>query len=141
MSSNNEIIPLGDAIGNLINSTNDDSATKDFEAARANIQALVETAKDAINDFAGIAQQSQNPAHYATLAKLIDTGINASKSLLDLQSKIRSINGATNPVNGKKSTTVNNVLFAGSTADLQKFIKDMKSNGKNKPELEQRSDE
>ena len=108
MSTNNENnLPIfDDSISQLIQSTNDDSATKDFEAARANIQELVSITKEAISELTNLANQSQNPTAYATLAKLIDTGINAFKTLLDLQVKIRSINGASAPVNGKKAAMI-----------------------------------
>ena len=125
-----EIVPK-DEITLMMDAVNDDTANKDFETARSNIVALVEVAKNAVNDFAEIAHQSQDDKAYSTLAKLIDTSVNANKSLIDLQSKIRSIQTRETPINGK--STINNNLFVGSTADLQKFLEEMKTDGRKKP--------
>jgi hypothetical protein len=58
----------------------------------------------------------------------MDTMLNANEKLLDLQTKIREIDSADSPVN-EKAKTINNNLFVGSTAELQKVLKEMKNNG------------
>ena len=58
----------------------------------------------------------------------MDTMLNANEKLLDLQTKIRQINAADSPMNEKAKSITNN-LFVGSTAELQKVIKDMKKSG------------
>jgi hypothetical protein len=132
-NSNNDIIsnslditPLqtNNIVKNLEAEAHDDSAIKDFENARANIYTMVETAKDAINNLAQIADSSQQPRAYEVLAKLIDTTLTANKSLLDLQEKIRQIKDIESPHNDK-AKTINNNLFVGSTSELQKILKDM----------------
>lgn len=104
----------------------DDSALKDFESARANIHTMVETATEAINNLAQIADSSQQPRAYEVLAKLIDSTVSANKSLLDLQEKIRQIKDIESPHNDK-AKTINNNLFVGSTTDLQKILKELKN--------------
>ena len=42
--------------------------------------------------------------------------------LIDLQKKMNDLDA---PVKGKGPTTVNNTMFVGSTADIQKMIKEM----------------
>lgn len=123
--SNNQIIVKEnkDVVDTLLNNINDDSATKDFVKARNDINDMVSTVKSSIEELAMIASQTQHPRAFEVLAKLVDSGVNASKSLMDLQSKIRDINGASTPVTDK-AKTINNV-FVGSTADLQKMLKDM----------------
>ena len=86
---------------------------------------MAEIAKEAILNLNEIANQSQHPRAFEVLAKLIDTSVNTNKSLLELQEKIRNLNSAETNVNDN-SRNVQNNLFVGSTADLQKFIKDMK---------------
>ena len=44
---------------------------------------------------------------------------------LDLQEKIKQLKEADAPINGP-GKTINNNLFVGSTAELQKLLKDMK---------------
>ncbi len=115
-------------VSNLIADAHNDSAKTDFEAARANIHNLIENGNDAVHKLALIAESSQHPRAFEVLAKLMDTMLNANEKLLTLQSKIREIDAADSPIN-EKAKTINNNLFVGSTAELQKVLKDMKNNG------------
>ena len=124
-----DIIKKPDAIDSLISTINDDIAAKDFEKARNDINELVETTKDAINELALIAKQTQEPRAFEVLGKLIDSAVNASKSNLDLQAKIRTLSGLHTSVTDKAKTINNNLVFAGSTADLQKMLKEIGNNG------------
>ena len=124
-----DIIKKPDAIDSLISTINDDSAAKDFEKARNDINELVETTKDAINELALIAKQTQEPRAFEVLGKLIDSAVNASKSNLDLQAKIRTLSCLHTSVIEKSKTINNNLVFAGSTADLQKMLKEIGNNG------------
>ena len=83
-------------------------------------------AQDAIDKLAQIADSSQHPRAFEVLAKLIETGVQANKDLLELQQKIRQIKMADNPTNDQ-AQTINNNLFVGSTAELQKVIANLKN--------------
>lgn len=115
-------------VSNLIADAHNDSAKTDFEAARANIHNLIENGNEAMHKLAQIAESSQHPRAFEVLAKLMDTMLNANEKLLTLQSKIREIDASDSPIN-EKAKTINNNLFVGSTAELQKVLKDMKNNG------------
>lgn len=120
-------INTNDAVKTIINTAHNDSAINDFEMARANIHEMIETAKDAVNKLSMIAISSQHPRAFEVLAKLIDTGVQANKNLLELQSKIRELKQADQPLNDQARTVHNhNNLFVGSTAELQKVIADMR---------------
>jgi len=114
------------AVKNIVAKAHDDSALGDFETARANIHTMIMNAQDAIDKLAQIADSSQHPRAFEVLAKLIETGVQANKDLLDLQQKIREIKMADNPTN-EKAKTINNNLFVGSTAELQKVIANLKN--------------
>jgi len=114
------------AVKNIVAKAHDDSALGDFETARANIHTMIMNAQDAIDKLAQIADSSQHPRAFEVLAKLIETGVQANKDLLDLQQKIREIKMADNPTNDK-AKTINNNLFVGSTAELQKVIANLKN--------------
>ena len=114
------------AVKNIVAKAYDDSALGDFETARANIHTMIMNAQDAIDKLAQIADSSQHPRAFEVLAKLIETGVQANKDLLDLQQKIREIKMADNPTN-EKAKTINNNLFVGSTAELQKVIANLKN--------------
>lgn len=114
-------------VSNIIADAHDDSAKQDFEIARANIHTMLENGQEAMAKLAQIADSSQHPRAFEVLAKLMDTMLQANEKLLDLQTKIREIDSADSPIN-EKAKTVNNNLFVGSTAELQKVLQDMKKN-------------
>jgi hypothetical protein len=118
---------FGKTISSIINRARDDSADEDFTFARANIREVIENGTDAIAKLTIIAQQSQNPRAYEVLAKLMDTITNASKELLELQEKIRTIDKADVPRNEDSKNQVTNNLFVGSTHELQKMIESMRN--------------
>jgi predicted transcriptional regulator len=135
MTDKNDDDPMGKALGlpalkfektidNLIAQAHDDSAKNDFEAARANLYEVIQTGKEAMDKLTEIAGQSQHPRAFEVLAKLMDTIVTTNKELLQLQTKIREIDAADAPTNEKAKNITNN-LFVGSTAELQKMIKDM----------------
>jgi hypothetical protein len=117
-----------DIISNMLAEAHDDSAKSDFETARANIHNMLLNGNEAMIKLAQIADSSQHPRAFEVLSKLMDTMLNANEKLLDLQTKIREIDSADSPVN-EKAKTINNNLFVGSTAELQKVLKEMKNNG------------
>jgi hypothetical protein len=126
--------PIGKALGlpeknNLVNSiiaaAHDDSATADFDMARSNIREVITNGSEAIFKLTEIAEQSQHPRAYEVLAKLMDSVVNANRELLELQTKIRSIQASDSPINERAQSITNN-LFVGSTAELQKVIAEMR---------------
>lgn len=117
-----------DVVSKMIAEAHDDSAKQDFEFARANIHNMIENGQEAMSKLAQIADSSQHPRAFEVLAKLMDTMLNANQKLLDLQTQIREIDAVDSPTN-EHAKTINNNLFVGSTAELQKVLKDMKNNG------------
>lgn len=121
------IVQRIDVIDKLLVDGHNDSATKDFETARANLHEMIDEGKEAMFKLGKIAESSQHPRAFEVYGKLMDTLINANEKLLNLQTKIREIEHADNPTNEKAKNITNN-LFVGSTAELQKVIKEMKTN-------------
>jgi hypothetical protein len=119
-------------IATIVEKAVNDSATEDFTFARANIREIIENGNDAISKLATIADQSQNPRAFEVLAKLMDSMVIANEKLLELQKEIKEIDKANAP-NSEQAKSITNNLFVGSTAELQKVLKDMR-NDRN-PEL------
>lgn len=113
-------------ISNMVAEAHNDSAKNDFETARANILTMIESGQDAMFKLTKIAEASQHPRAFEVLAKLMETMLQANKDLMELQKDIREIDSADNPINSQ-AKTINNNLFVGSTAELQKMIEQVKN--------------
>ncbi len=96
----------------------------DFERARSNTIEILDIVGEAVKDASNLAKQSQDPEQYDVTSKLLDTYLRANKSLLDLQKQIRDLQAHKN--NQDKGKIINNNLFVGSTAELQKFMEQHK---------------
>ena len=94
---------------------------KDYEYTRGNLYSLIEKGQEAINGILELAQEGQQPRSYEVVGQLIKSVGDVSDKLLDLQQKMKDLNKEDK---SSSPTTVNNALFVGSTAELQKLLKD-----------------
>ena len=90
----------------------------DYKYARENLYTIIEKGQESLNTLVDVAQQSQHPRAFEVVSQLVKTLSDTNKDLLELQRKIKVINKDIQE--GPK--TVNNSLYVGNTADLQKFI-------------------
>lgn len=96
----------------------------DYDDTRETYQELIEKGKNAIDDMLSIARETENPRAFEVVATLLNTVSETNTKLMDLQKKIREISGNSS----KQATTkIDKAIFVGSTAELAKMIKDMKS--------------
>ena len=102
-----------------IKSTADD-IKKDYDYTRGNLYSIIEKGQEAINGILELAQESEMPRAYEVAGQLIKNVADATDKLMDLQKKLKDVNEEKET---KGPTTVNNSLFVGSTAELQKFLK------------------
>ena len=98
-----------------------DDPTADYEYTRGNLYSLIEKGQEAINGILELAQEGQQPRSYEVVGQLIKSVGDVSDKLLDLQQKMKDLN---KEEKSSSPTTVNNALFVGSTAELQKLLKD-----------------
>ena len=99
---------------------NPDHISKDYEYTRGNLYSIIEKGQEAINGILELAQESEMPRAYEVAGQLIKNVADATDKLMDLQKKLKDVN---EEKESKGPTTVNNSLFVGSTAELQKFLK------------------
>ena len=97
-----------------------DDITKDYEYTRGNLYSIIEKGQEAINGILEIAQESEMPRAYEVAGQLIKSVSDATDKLMDLQNKLKDVEEETKQ---KGPSTVNNALFVGSTAELQKLLK------------------
>ena len=97
-----------------------DDIDKDYEYTRGNLYSIIEKGQEAINGILELAQESEMPRAYEVAGQLIKSVSDATDKLMDLQKKLKDVNEES-PTKGPN--TVNNALFVGSTAELQKLLK------------------
>ena len=97
-----------------------DDITKDYEYTRGNLYSIIEKGQEAINGILELAQESEMPRAYEVAGQLIKSVSDATDKLMDLQKKLKDVEEETKQ---KGPNTVNNALFVGSTAELQKILK------------------
>jgi len=95
-----------------------DSVT-DYEYTRGNLYSLIEKGQEAINGILELAEEGQQPRSYEVVGQLIKSVGDVTDKLIDLQQKMKDLNKEEK----NTPTTVNNALFVGSTAELQKLLK------------------
>ena len=97
-----------------------DDITRDYEYSRGNLYSIIEKGQEASNGILEVAQESDMPRAYEVAGQLIKSVSDATDKLMDLQKKLKDVNEEKE----KAPTNVTNALFVGSTADLQKLLKD-----------------
>jgi uncharacterized protein YukE len=92
-----------------------------YNQSKDNLQDLIDNGKDAMEELLQIAKAGQHPRAFEVYATLLKNMGELNDKLLDTQKKIRDIEG----IKGKDTpkTNIENALFVGSTAELQKFLK------------------
>ena len=93
---------------------------KDYEYTRGNLYSIIEKGQEAIDGILELAQESEMPRAYEVAGQLIKNVADATDKLLTLQQKLKDVQEEKDT---KGPTTVNNALFVGSTAELQKLLK------------------
>lgn len=96
-----------------------DDIMDDYQYARENLKNIIDSAQQSIDDLSSIASTSESPRAYEVLSGLMKTIVDANKDLLELQKKVKQLKD-----DSEKPSNVTNALFVGSTAELQKLIKD-----------------
>ena len=101
--------------------TRAENVEKDYDYTRGNLYSLIEKGQEAINGIMEVAGETASPRAYEVAGQLIKSVADTTDKLADLHKKVKYIE-ADNPKT--QSTVTNNALFVGSTAELQKMLKD-----------------
>ena len=90
----------------------------DYKYARENLYGLVERGQDAIEGILQLSKETEHPRAYEVAGQLIKTVGETAEKLIDLQSKLKKLEGEE-----QKVGTQHNHLYVGSNSELQKFLK------------------
>ena len=97
-----------------------DDIKKDYDYTRGNLYSLIEKGQEAINGILELAQETEQARAYEVAGQLIKNVSDATEKLMDLQKKLKDLEGD----NSRKGpTNVTYALFVGSTAELSKLVK------------------
>jgi len=99
-------------------SSNDQDKGNDYKYSREIFYGLVERGQDAIEGILDIAKESEHPRVYEVAGQLIKTVGETTEKLIDLQAKMKELDKDNNVPD-----KVQNNLFVGSSAELQKLLR------------------
>lgn len=107
----------------LPEATNDHvEVDQDAAYARDNLYKLIESGQESLEVLMNVARASESPRAFEVVQQFMKTLSDANKDLLELQRKKKVLKSDEE----KTPKNVTNALFVGSTAELQKMIKNMK---------------
>ena len=104
-----------------------DEVTDDYEYARSNLYLLVDKGQEAVNGALDLAMSSDHPRAYEVAGQLIKHVGDVADKLMALQKDKKNVKEES-----AKKVVTNNSLFVGSTADLQKMLKNASKKSKDK---------
>ena len=115
-----KLVNTGQAVVEKENCNGLDDAERDYEYQRENFYKLVEKGNAAIEGILELAKESEHPRTYEVAGNLIKQVSEVTEKLGDLQEKMKKLKEV--PNSAPKNVT--NALFVGSTAELQKMLKE-----------------
>jgi DNA-binding PadR family transcriptional regulator len=101
--------------------SNEKKLNDDFEYSRATYYELLEKGKESLEDMMEVARSSEHPRAYEVLSNLIKNMADVNDKLMDLNKKRKDMDKKEEQ---KQIGNTTNNLFVGTTADLQKLLKD-----------------
>jgi len=112
-----EVIPKTNKL-HLKKPVEGDDVIKDYEYARGNLYSLIDKGQEAVNGALDLAMSSDHPRAYEVAGQLIKHVGDVADKLMALQKDKKNVKEES-----VKTQVTNNSLFVGSTADLQKMLK------------------
>jgi len=95
----------------------------DFEITRNNLRILLQQGQEALQKSLDVAMQSEHPRAFEVVGNLMKQLADINQQLLDLHQQKQKLDSPKE--RSGKEVTNNNVIFTGSTAELNKLIKNM----------------
>ena len=99
----------------------EDDQQKDYEYTRGELYSLIDQGQEAVKGALEVAQESGHPRAYEVAVAAMKHVADMTEKLQDLHKKMKDLD---EEIQGPKNVT-NNAMFVGSTAELQKMLKQM----------------
>ena len=113
--------PVSEPIKPAPPKVNKDDLTKDYEYTRGELYSLIDKGQEAVQGALEVAQESGHPRAY-------EVAVAAMKHVADMTEKLQALHKNMKDLDEEKkgpSKVTNNAMFVGSTAELQKMLKEM----------------
>jgi len=94
----------------------------DYDRTRNNLHELLVKGQEALNHALEVAKQSEHPRAFEVVGNLMKQLADVNQQLMDIHQQKAKLDG---PGKADKQVTNNNAIFVGSTAELNKLIKNM----------------
>ena len=135
MSGLNDAFDTVEAVGEVVPEKNKlhlkkptgDDIDKDYEYTRGNLYSLIDKGQEAVNGALDLAMSSDHPRAYEVAGQLIKNVGDVADKLMALHKDKKNVKEES-----AKKVVTNNSLFVGSTADLQKMLKNASKKSKDK---------
>ena len=101
--------------------TDKDDQQKDYEYTRGELYSLIDQGQEAVRGALEVAQESGHPRAY-------EVAVAAMKHVADMTEKLQALHKNMKDLDEEAkgpSKVTNNAMFVGSTAELQKMLKQM----------------
>jgi len=96
----------------------------DFDTSRNNLRILLQQGQEALQKSLDVAMQSEHPRAFEVVGNLMKQLADINQQLLDLHQQKQKLDEPSKAEKAKQVTN-NNAIFVGSTAELNKLIKNM----------------
>jgi hypothetical protein len=108
-----------------ISTSKENDQEDDYQLARSTLRKLIIKGETALDDMIELARNSEHPRTFEVAGQLIKTMSDVSKDLIGLQKQVKDLQDK--PEDKQQIGTQNNIMFAGSTSDLLKMLKNENS--------------
>ena len=102
----------------LVQIVTTDNKNNDYEYSRDTYYELLEKGKDALDTMVEVARESEHPRAYEVLSGMIKNLSDVNDKLMDLNKKVKDLEDEP-----KKIENQQNNIFLGSTAEIQKLLR------------------
>ena len=92
----------------------------DYEKTRAKYYELLDKGTEALEGMLEVAKQTDEARAYEVVGQLLKNTSEVNREIVDLQKRMEEIKNIDKKI---RPSNVTNALFVGSTADLQKMLK------------------
>lgn len=95
----------------------------DYDLARQTLRRVITKGHMVLDDISELSRNSEHPRNYEVAGQIMKTLSDTAKDLLELQKRTRDLKTPETAKSAAGIGTQNNVVFAGSTAELMKLLK------------------